>query len=756
MLCVIPVALTEIARARALLSWIDDLDPSLPNHRYLIVASSQVPIEDAKELNAMAARLFADGTVIKQRETIESGWPMSANAMFRLAAKWIFDKNLAPFFLWLESDAIPMRSGWLDALESEYRRAGKPFCGTIYPHPVKHFNGVMIYPRNIRPYNEPMLNAHSKAWDLMRPDLTVRHGFETPLIQRLLSDPRTSTPMSFPDRQSVSVIRSECVLFHGCKDGSLVARLRERNNVVAAPKKPHPVPKLLKKTNLVVVLPFCNKDATVALSTLEWILELNQGRKHANDIVLSYDLSTPAVTVDKISRTARQAFKRVISTSYESPLPGQLPQTIAFRHAAQFMASEVKKSWIWLEPDMIPIRAGWLEVLQDEYRGCSKQFMGSIVAGKGHCNGTAIYPANAAEYICDALRMTWTAWDTAMKREMIEHCHDASHLMQHVWGVANGKFHPFGGTAPTFSDASLLNQIDPRAVVFHRNKDLSLPAAIRKHGLSVLKPLELANQNTPGTEIMIVSYHKDVQWLKYCLASIKKFASDFSGVTILIPTADLPVFDWVGKEHPDMLLLDYHTPTDKRLWHVAHQLQKFKADEWCPNADFICHVDSDCIFTEPVTPDFYFVDGKPVLWIEEFTRTGGPWKGPTERALGMPVIYDTMRHHPAVHYRELYAETRAIIEKVHRVPIDKYVLSCPIEHKKMTNSWNLSEFECLGNVALLPTWKDRYHFIDLGLVPRPVERLRQFWSLGRPDAEQTMPSTQNRCVPLEVIRKALA
>ena len=118
-------------------------------------------------------------------------------------------------------------------------------------------------------------------------------------------------------------------------------------------------------------------------------------------------------------------------------------------------------------------------------------------------------------------------------------------------------------------------------------------------------------------EIFIVSFGRHFQWLEYCLRSIEKYASGFSGTTLIVPDVDEP-----------MAKAMFHGVTVKSgpewegkgmLWHMA---QVMRADEWCPDADFILHTDSDCVFHEPTTPDDFFANGKPMLFHESFRSLG--------------------------------------------------------------------------------------------------------------------------------------
>jgi hypothetical protein len=67
---------------------------------------------------------------------------------------------------------------------------------------------------------------------MMNPLLTLRYAAETPLICRMLREPVRGAEYTFPDSDSLSIIPREVCLFHGCRDGSLIARLRDTSKPV--------------------------------------------------------------------------------------------------------------------------------------------------------------------------------------------------------------------------------------------------------------------------------------------------------------------------------------------------------------------------------------------------------------------------------------------------------------------------------------------------------------------------------------------
>jgi len=214
----------------------------------------------------------------------------------------------------------------------------------------------------------------------------------------------------------------------------------------------------------------------------------------------------------------------------------------------------------------------------------------------------------------------------------------------------------------------------------------------------------------PRVEIHIVSFRQDLEWCRYAIRSVRKYASGFGGVTLVVPRADAAMFEGMA---------DRLVTFNQRRWKgfLHHMIMVHRADEACPDADFVLHMDSDCLFVEPVTPEDYVRDGKAVMMRERFElirtaytgrfRSGAArfrWKQVAEKALGFAVDYETMVRHPSVHPRGLYSEVRRHVERTHGVPFDEYVFGCGSRNR-------YTEFPILGAYAL-KVHPERYEWID--------------------------------------------
>lgn len=265
--------------------------------------------------------------------------------------------------------------------------------------------------------------------------------------------------------------------------------------------------------------------------------------------------------------------------------------------------------------------------------------------------------------------------------------------------------------------------------------------------------------------ILIVTFSRDFGFLQWCLKSIVKFCTGFS-VRLLVPTQD-------QKHSEAMVYRGLHEKGFKDatvqsydewpgLGFLHHMAQIMRADEWCPDADFIAHVDADCIFTAPVTPWTYIKEGepsKPYMRYEYFSKLGrrhpgaAAWQEPTQKCLPFLVTKETMRCHPGVFHRGLYAEARRQMEIKTKESLDEYVKK---QRNEFPQSW--SEFNTLGNVAL-HCFPSLYEAVEQsGDRVHPDNHLQQFWSHGAIDRPQKIwvQGEEREVVPLDMIRNALA
>lgn len=247
-----------------LLEWCKELG-RYDRHHALIVAAQTLDRAQVAHLDLLAKDCaFGRVTSIHLKLEDPRGWPYAPNIMFQNAVAWIEQVGRSAF-VWVESDATPLKEGWLDAIEQEYVTRARPFMGTIFnwisaQRYLPHLNGNAVYPSNIRQFNPYMLAATQTPWDCTRPDLILPRTHKSNLFHHEWGDRNTNAAPTFPSLESLSFLHQEAVLFHRCKDGSLIDRLREQRAIQKAEEeeeeKPYPELPITRKIIGLLSWPF--------------------------------------------------------------------------------------------------------------------------------------------------------------------------------------------------------------------------------------------------------------------------------------------------------------------------------------------------------------------------------------------------------------------------------------------------------------------------------------------------------------------
>jgi hypothetical protein len=222
--------------------------------------------------------------------------------------------------------------------------------------------------------------------------------------------------------------------------------------------------------------------------------------------------------------------------------------------------------------------------------------------------------------------------------------------------------------------------------------------------------------------LFIRTYWKDFDWLSLCLASVRRHCRGFQDVVVVLPRGSEP---WLRRTKlPRVGRIEFCR--DYKDDYLGQQATKLHADAFT-DADFICHVDSDCIFVRPTSPEDFVVGGKPRILMRAVELLGRerPWQGPTEKFLGWPVSFDFMRYPPFTFPRWLYSGVREHATLKHGVDLDQYIAMQP--------SRGFSEFNVLGAFAWARC-RDGFIWTECGEVPPPDSLCRWYWSWGGLDA----------------------
>lgn len=461
MIVAIPFCDADYPLALDLVKWIKSLG-GCPNHDCVLVSDFSAQWSNCVELLTLSNQTFRSAKIISTDESVV-GWPQGANALWMTMAKYA--KEVGSSWLFLEPDAIPLKPGWLDELDAAYQKSGARYFGHIYSCdtpglPPRLMSGVAVYPA------VAYRKIGEKAFDVELAPITCQET-HTNLIHHIWgyrNDPPSFKEHGVPGSHVYCLcqIHPEAVIFHRNKDGTLMRMLRKKFG-------------LFDDREFVVTIPFCNQDGSIQLKNVKWMSTLQQPKTH--DAILSYEQGCAAGLVDSIRAHAIPVFKSVSEFSYPRSPNHIWPQAPnhAFQHLAMYMYEQVKRPWLFLEYDEIPVASDWLIQLQDEYYKCKKPFMGHQVEMLGHMNGGGIYPYNFPEYSPKGMMADTLAWDWVCKEDIVPHLHAANHLIEQCTKVINGTPNIHQGDVPTFRNQGDVDRLlKPGIVLFHRCKDGTL------------------------------------------------------------------------------------------------------------------------------------------------------------------------------------------------------------------------------------------------------------------------------------------
>jgi hypothetical protein len=178
---------------------------------------------------------------------------------------------------------------------------------------------------------------------------------------------------------------------------------------------------------------------------------------------------------------------------------------------------------------------------------------------------------------------------------------------------------------------------------------------------------------------------------------------------IVTPDRDHVIFSQIAQKH-NIRLHEYSLTTTKGMLHS--EIMLCRADEICPDVDYVFLLDSDCVAQQPFIPQDYFIDGKPIIIGQKFSNMIGTpaerqWRPAVKAALGIDPKYETMTRHPSIFHIGLFKPFREAVEKHTKKPFDQYVLSCRDEYPQ-----TFAELTSLGNFAL-QNFPDLYYLADM-------------------------------------------
>lgn len=231
---------------------------------------------------------------------------------------------------------------------------------------------------------------------------------------------------------------------------------------------------------MLVVLPFCASDSALTRQLLKWCCELGRCKNHKALLVADAGMKwTEALEIHQLAGEAFDNPTLITTNEHYSGWPEAANRM--FYAGSEHIHKYLKEPFLWLEPDCVPLKSGWLDKIAAAYQG---GYLGHIYkfdnpngpfAPIDVMSGVAVYPVNAFAQIGGIIKARpKNAWDVSAAGPMTKFG-THTNLIHHFFGQK--------GLPPTFVsakvDGSPINaktvaEIHPEAVLFHRNKDGSL------------------------------------------------------------------------------------------------------------------------------------------------------------------------------------------------------------------------------------------------------------------------------------------
>ena len=426
----------DIQEAIRLYKWIAKLGKNEFN--CLLVVDPETPSDLVMQLVSIAQEGFANVST-HVTKPCKDKWPKAANHMFFEALDVAVD-DFDDGILWLEPDAVPTKPGWAQAIYDVWSDSFAVFLGRIYktenPNklvPEKAMGGVAVYSIDAC---RSQFKRTKNAWDMENASVMVEFGDDTGLIRHFWGQPNLPptfvpqiTPESPINAKTLDFIPDDCVLFHRNKDGTLIDLLDRK--LFPAPRK-----------KIKVVFNVHSGDVDLAIEHARWLDKM--GGKSEHVAIIAHDLKCPMSKVTLLSQLLQRRFSKVEFIVY--PVP-QFPYPGSANFAWQWVAGEMSKQdhpWFWMEADAIALKPNWVEILQEEYDGCGRSFMGSVIPHMGHMNGGAVYPADAPSRMPESMKALNQAWDMVSKAEISHDTHNSRNMF-HLWTLSGRMPYPVGG-----------------------------------------------------------------------------------------------------------------------------------------------------------------------------------------------------------------------------------------------------------------------------------------------------------------------
>jgi hypothetical protein len=329
-------------------------------------------------------------------------------------------------------------------------------------------------------------------------------------------------------------------------------------------------------------IPFYPGDMKLACRMMQWVVEL-ETPKAERAILIPSATCTPR-DIYLVYRAASECFSEVLVDVCELP---DAAWPVGPNRLFEWAGNRLRRPFLWLEPDCVPLHKDWLSELDEEYKSSAKPILADWYDNQ-HTSGIAVY-APAEARLLSATGDQKQAWDSR-EPGLFRSLSQPTRKIQHCWGVQN--------VPPTFDPsktskegATTISFIRHGAGIFHRCKDASLMRVLRPvFNASVRLNVSLQKRcfvqlGRYGDIINLLPVLRDLNahGMRHDVVVSEQFADVFDGVTYAsaIPVAcgpyDLQEGLRVAKERFKDVVVTQVYGND---WQHERKTNHFNKDSW--------------------------------------------------------------------------------------------------------------------------------------------------------------------------------
>jgi hypothetical protein len=174
--------------------------------------------------------------------------------------------------------------------------------------------------------------------------------------------------------------------------------------------------------NLLVVIPFNALDSAMAESLCDWIYQLSDRKQSGSCLLIAYANVHEEAQV-KVKCAAEVAFEHVeLSVAPEISSSSKVDRIKhLFRFAADYIIKNYRLSWLWLEPDCVPLKKDWLEQLASAYESQPKRYLGAYMKmadDKFFLARISVYPTDTIKDLAASTPLVSLATKTRLTQEI--------------------------------------------------------------------------------------------------------------------------------------------------------------------------------------------------------------------------------------------------------------------------------------------------------------------------------------------------